>query len=162
MLGAILQGMIKGVVKNPKLFGDDLEKFLADRQEAINEFLTGETLQGAPFFKEELIFKIIETVALELQEHLKTNGKNVPLEHLFQLSGFQAEIVTNLAKTLIEKAEGVNREKYVQDALAGPLVAKGATEKMARTIIEDSVEKAYYQAKIKKALHAYREHRWGK
>jgi hypothetical protein len=160
LLGAIFQSMIEEIGKDPEL-GTDLEGFLRKREGAVAEYLDQEILPEAPILNQNLI-QMIESASLEAQQHFKQKGINITLEQLHKDADFQAEIVTNLANGLIKKDAGLNREKYVQDTLAGPLIAEGKTEEMAKSLIEESVERAGLYAKIKQAADAFKEQQWGR
>ena len=161
LLGAIFQSMIEEIEKDPDL-GTDLEGFLRKREGAVAEYLDQEILPEAPILKGQNLIQMIESASLESQQHFKQKGINITLEQLHKDADFQAEIVTNLANGLIKKDAGLNREKYVQDTLAGPLIAKGKTEEMAKSLIEESVERAGLYAKIKQAADAFKEQQWGR
>ncbi|YCM43074.1 hypothetical protein V2O64_17335 [Verrucomicrobiaceae bacterium 227] len=161
MLGTLLQELINGTDKNPAL-GNDLQEFMDERQDAINDYLSEEVLEGVPFPKKEALFNLIENFSVKALEKLEQDGKAIPEEQLFQHAGFQKTLVTILAEGLRKQAKGINREKHVEDALAGPLVAESETAKAAKTLIEDSIEKAYFHHKLSKALEAYKLNRWGR
>ena len=156
ILHHICQGLIEKTSKDPK-FEEHLENALVRAENDIVTFLHHQPV--SPVREKTLIsnFGTLDRIRDDLSKTVEAINEEIVPEEFMKTEEFRHLFLKKIAHGNAKKLAGKKRETILKNALREELTAEGPKEAKARTLIEDTILRAYLRVDMEKSLALYLE-----
>lgn len=119
------------------------------------DFLDQEPLNKAGFINNDFFFKFLDRAMAKTAERLEQDGKKIEITDILTSPESRNAFIANLVRSFRQQAPPNKKEEYLAEVLNGKLEGSEGPALVARILIEDFVESAYYRVRIGRAIDAY-------
>jgi hypothetical protein len=152
----VLQNLIDEASRNKKL-ADSMRTFLVSIEDQFVDFLNQEPLNKSGFINNEFFFKFLDQAMAKTAQRLKQDGKNIGAIDILTTPESRNAFIANLVRSFRQQAPPAKKQEYLAEVLNGKLEGKKGQALVAKILVEDFVENAYYRVRISRAIDAYVE-----
>ncbi len=152
----VLQNLINEASRDKKL-ADSMRTFLVSIEDQFVDFLNQEPLNKSGFINNEFFFKFLDQAMAKTAQRLKQDGKKIGAVDILTTPESRNAFIANLVRSFRQQAPPAKKQEYLAEVLNGKLEGKKGQALVAKILVEDFVENAYYRVRIGRAIDAYVE-----
>jgi hypothetical protein len=150
----VLQELIDNASRNKKV-ADSMRTYLLSIEDQFIDFLEQEPLNKAGFINNDFFFKFLDQAMAKTAERLEQDGKKIGAIDILTTPESRNAFIANLVRSFRQQAPPNKKQEYLAEVLNGKLEGSEGPALVARVLIEDFVESAYYRVRIGRAIDAY-------
>lgn len=148
------QQLIENASRDQKVANSMRTRLLSIANQFV-DFLDQEPLNKAGFINNDFFFKFLDQAMAKTAERLEQDGKKIGVTDILTTPESRNAFIANLVKSFRQQAPPNKKEEYLAEVLNGKLEGSEGPALVARILIEDFVESAYYRVRIGRAIDAY-------
>ena len=155
------QQLIENASRDQKVANSMRTRLLSIANQFV-DFLDQEPLNKAGFINNDFFFKFLDQAMAKTAERLEQDGKKIGVTDILTTPESRNAFIANLGKSFRQQAPPNKKQEYLAEVLNGKLEGSEGPALVARILIEDFVESAYYRVRIGRAIDAYVQNLKGK
>lgn len=148
------QQLIENASRDQKVANSMRTRLLSIANQFV-DFLDQEPLNKAGFINNDFFFKFLDQAMVKTAERLEQDGKKIGVTDILTTPESRNAFIANLVKSFRQQAPPNKKQEYLAEVLNGKLEGSEGPALVARILIEDFVESAYYRVRIGRAIDAY-------
>lgn len=148
------QQLIENASRDQKVANSMRTRLLSIANQFV-DFLDQEPLNKAGFINNDFFFKFLDQAMAKTAERLEQDGKKIGVTDILTTPESRNAFIANLVKSFRQQAPPNKKQEYLAEVLNGKLEGSEGPALVARILIEDFVESAYYRVRIGRAIDAY-------
>ena len=148
------QQLIENASRDQKLANSMRTRLLSIANQFV-DFLDQEPLNKAGFINNDFFFKFLDQAMAKTAERLEQDGKKIEVTDILTTPESRNAFIANLVRSFRQQAPPNKKQEYLAEVLNGKLEGSEGPALVARILIEDFVESAYYRVRIGRAIDAY-------
>lgn len=148
------QQLIENASRDQKVANSMRTRLLSIANQFV-DFLDQEPLNKAGFINNDFFFKFLDQAMAKTAERLEQDGKKIGVTDILTIPESRNAFIANLVKSFRQQAPPNKKQEYLAEVLNGKLEGSEGPALVARVLIEDFVESAYYRVRIGRAIDAY-------
>ena len=148
------QQLIENASRDQKVANSMRTRLLSIANQFV-DFLDQEPLNKAGFINNDFFFKFLDQAMAKTAERLEQDGKKIEVTDILTTPESRNAFIANLVKSFRQQAPPNKKQEYLAEVLNGKLEGSEGPALVARILIEDFVESAYYRVRIGRAIDAY-------
>ena len=148
------QQLIENASRDQKVANSMRTRLLSIANQFV-DFLDQEPLNKAGFINNDFFFKFLDQAMAKTAERLEQDGKKIEVTDILTTPESRNAFIANLVRSFRQQAPPNKKQEYLAEVLNGKLEGSEGPALVARILIEDFVESAYYRVRIGRAIDAY-------
>ena len=148
------QQLIENASRDQKIANSMRTRLLSIANQFV-DFLDQEPLNKAGFINNDFFFKFLDQAMAKTAERLEQDGKKIEVTDILTTPESRNAFIANLVRSFRQQAPPNKKQEYLAEVLNGKLEGSEGPALVARILIEDFVESAYYRVRIGRAIDAY-------
>ncbi len=148
------QQLIENASRDQKVANSMRTRLLSIANQFV-DFLDQEPLNKAGFINNDFFFKFLDQAMAKTAERLEQDGKKIEVTDILTTPESRNAFIANLVRSFRQQAPPNKKQEYLAEVLNGKLEGSEGPAFVARILIEDFVESAYYRVRIGRAIDAY-------